>query len=148
MSKILAVNRRARFDYEILEKFEAGLKLAGHEVKSARAGKVSLKGAFVTIHQGEAYLTNAHISPYQPKNIPPSYDPTRPRKLLLKKKELKSLIGKQKGLTIIPLKIYTKRHLIKLEIALAKGKKKIDKREVIKKREAERMIRRVMREKA
>ncbi len=145
MDKILAINRRARFDYEILEKMEAGLKLSGHEVKSARAGKVSLKGSFITMHEGEAYLTNAHISPYQPKNIPLPYDPHRPRKILLKKKELKSLIGRQKGLTIIPLKLYTKRHLIKLEIALARGKKKIDKRETIKKREAERTIRRAIR---
>ncbi|MBI4215311.1 MAG: SsrA-binding protein SmpB [Parcubacteria group bacterium] len=144
---ILAVNKKATFDYEILETYEAGIVLQGQEVKSAKLGQISLKGAFVTFKQGELYLTNCHISQYQMAGKLAGYDPIRPRKLLVRKRELMSLIGKtqQKGLTLIPLKLYTKHSLIKLEFALAKGKKKIDKRETIKRRETDREIRRQFR---
>lgn len=142
----LAYNRRANYDYEILDKYEAGLVLAGHEVKSIKTGHISLQGAYVTIKDNEAYLLNATIPPYQPKNTPPGYEPSRSRKLLLHKNEIKSLIGKikQKGLTLVPVRVYTKRGKIKLEFGLGKGKKKIDKREKIAKRETKRKIDRAM----
>jgi SsrA-binding protein len=145
---VLAVNKRAWFDYEIGDKYEAGLVLLGHEVKSVKTGHVSLKGAFVTLKSGngddaEAYLTNAYIPPYKHAGKMPGYEPSRPRKLLIKRKEIDYLIGKRKteGLTIVPLKIYTKRGLIKLEFGIGRGKKKHDKRETIKKRDIDRKIR-------
>jgi SsrA-binding protein len=145
----LATNPRAKYDYHILEKFEAGLVLAGHEVKSIKTGRMSLKGAYVTIKDEEAWLINAQISPYQPKNTPKDYEPTHSRKLLLHKKEIKSLIGKikQKGLTLVPLRVYTKHRRIKLEFGLGQGKRKVDKREKIKKREVKRRIDRALRQK-
>ena len=141
-----AENRKARFDYEILEKYEAGIELLGTEVKSIRSGKMSLEGAFVIVRGGEAFLINANIPPYQPKNTPKDYDPLRNRKLLLTKKEIDELVGseKNKSLTIVPISVYTKGRKIKIEIALVKGKKKYDKRESIKKRETEREIRRTL----
>jgi len=141
---ILAINKRAKYDYEILETFEAGIVLEGFEVKAIREKKISLKGAYVSLRNNEIFLVNAHISPYQPLNVPDNYNPTRPRKLLLHKKEINYLIGKnkEKGLTLIPLKVYTKKEKIKLEFAIAKGKKKFDKREQIKKREIKREIER------
>jgi len=147
--KTLAINKRATYDYEILEKYEAGISLFGCEVKSTKTGHISLKGSYIVIKNNEAYLLNAFIPPYQTKNTPSDYDPSRSRKLLLHKSEIKSLIGKtkQKGLTLVPIKLYTKKGKIKLEFALAKGKRKVDKREKIKKREAERKMRRVLREK-
>jgi len=143
----LAVNKKAKFDYELLEKYEAGLVLFGHEVKSIKTGHISLKGAFVTVHNGELFLTNALVPLYQHAGNIKDYDPTRSRKLLVKKRELRSLIGKktQSGLTLIPIRVYTKRNLIKLEFALAKGKSKYDKRHTIKKREVDRNIARVKR---
>ena len=140
--KILALNKRVRYDYEILEIFEAGLVLKGHEVKSVKLGHISLTGSYVVIKNGEAYLLNATISPYQPKNIPPDYEPTRSRKLLLHKKEIQYLIGKsqERGLTLVPTRVYTNKDKIKLEFGIGKGKKKIDKRETIKKRDVEREI--------
>jgi SsrA-binding protein len=143
-----AENRKARFDYEILEKYEAGIELLGSEVKSVRGGRMSLEGAFVIIRGGEAYLINANIPPYQPKNAPKDYDPLRNRKLLLTKKEIAELGGndKNKSLTIVPISVYNKGRKIKLEIALVKGKKKFDKRETIKKRETDREIRRNIKE--
>lgn len=140
--KIITKNKRAFFDYEILEKYEAGIKLLGPEVKSIKTGKISVKGSFVIIKQNEAYLLNAFIPPYQPKNTPKDYDPSHTRKLLLKKKEIKSLIGKtkQKNLTLVPLRVYNKKGKIKIEIALAKSRKKIDKREKIKKRDIQKEI--------
>jgi len=146
--KPLAENRRARYDYEILDTYEAGLVLHGHEVKSIKTGRVSLRGAYVIIKDNEAYLINTLISPYQPANTPDDYNPERNRKLLLNKSEIKSLISKskRKGLTLVPLKLYTKRGKIKLGLAVAKGKREIDKREAIKKRETEREIRRGLRE--
>jgi SsrA-binding protein len=142
----LAKNKKALFDYEILEKFQAGLVLSGQEVKSAKNGQISLKGAFVTFHAGKPLLTGAHITKYKPAGDIPDYDPTRSRHLLLKKKEIRYLQGKffEKGLTIVPLSVYTKNRFIKVEIAVARGKKTFDKREVIKKRDANREIKRAM----
>jgi len=142
MPKILAKNRRATFDYELLKKYEAGLVLKGMEVKSIKSGQASLKGAFVTVHNGEIYLTNANIPPYKFAGNPKDYDPTRSRKLLLHKKEIDYLLGKSKteGLTMIPLSLYNSGNRIKLEFALARGKKKYDKRETLKKRTAQREI--------
>ena len=142
--KVLANNKKAMFDYEILEKFEAGIVLSGQEVKSIRSGNISLKGSYVVIRGEEPYLIGANIPPYQPKNISPEYDPERTRKLLLNKKEINYLIGKtqERGLTLIPLKVYTKYARIKLEFGVGKGKKKVDKREVIKKRDINRDIKR------
>ena len=133
-------NKKAYFNYEILEKFEAGLKLIGSEVRSIKTNNYSLEGAYVSIREGEAWLINAFIAPYQPKNMNVAYSPDRPRKLLLTQKELQYLQGKgqEKGLTVVPLKVYNKRGQIKLEIGLAKGKHRSDKREVLKKRAVER----------
>lgn len=140
--KPLAYNRKAKHDYQILETFEAGLVLFGHEVKSIKTGHISLKGAFVVLKENELYLINAHVSPYQPKNTPANYEPERARKLLLHQSEIKSLIGKlkQRGLTLVPLKVYTKRGKIKLAFGLGRGLKKVDKREMIKKKEAKKRM--------
>ncbi len=140
-------NRQAGYEYEFLEKYEAGLLLAGFEVKSVRKGQISLQGAYVVIKNNEAFLLNASIPPYQPQNTPAGYEPTRSRKLLLKKAEIRSLIGstKQKGLTLVPIRVYDKSGKIKLEFVLARGKKQYDKREKIGKREADRKIQRVLR---
>ncbi len=148
--KTYAINKRAHYDYEILEKIEGGLVLAGYEVKSIKTGLISLKGAFVTIRDNQAYLTNASIPAYQPKNTPESYDPERSRKVLIHKSQIKSLIGKisRKGLTLVPIKVYSSRGLIKLEFGVGKGKKKFDKREDIKKREAKVSIERALRVKS
>jgi len=139
-----AENRKARFNYEILEKYEAGIELLGVEVKSVRGGRMSLEGAFVIVRGGETYLINSSIPPYQPKNAPKDYDPLRNRKLLLTKKEMSRLAGSEKNrsLTIVPIAVYNKGRKIKVEIALVKGKKKYDKRETIKKRDTDREIRR------
>lgn len=141
-AKKLAENRRAYYDYQILETYEAGLVLRGYEVKAIKTGHVSLRGSYVVIKNGQVYLINAVIPPYQPANTPDNYDPERSRKLLLKQSEINSLIGKskQKGLTLVPLRLYTKRGKIKIEFALGRGKRKIDKREEIKKREFKRRI--------
>lgn len=147
MEKALAENRRAAFDYEILDTYEAGIALHGFEVKAVKAGRMNLAGTFAIIRGNEAWLVNASISPYQAGNTPESYDPTRTRRLLLHRKEIKELIGAaaQKGLTIVPLRVYASRNRIKVEIALARHKKKQDKREHIKKREAGREIERTLR---
>ena len=139
-----AENRKARFNYEILEKYETGIELLGTEVKSVRGGQMSLEGAFVIVRGGEAFLINANIPPYQPKNAEKDYDPLRNRKLLLTKKEITELADseKNKSLTIVPISVYNKGRKIKVEIALVKGKKKFDKRETLKKRDTEREIRR------
>ena len=144
--KILAVNKIARFDYESLEEFEAGLVLFGHEVKSVKTGHISLKGAFVTSKGEELYLTNATISLYKYAGKVPDYDPTRPRKLLLKKRQIKYLVGKKQieGLTLVPISVYTNKSLVKLKFALAKGKRTIDKRQTIQKREDDRRVERMM----
>lgn len=142
-----ATNKKATFDYEILEKFEAGLVLSGPEVKSIRNGNINLKGAFITFLHDEAYLTNAHIGKYTYATIK-DYDPERRRKLLLSKKELGYLRGKKltAGLTIVPLSVYTSGRRIKLKIAIGKGKKQHDKRHAIKERETKRDMRRAIKE--
>jgi len=138
-----AQNRKAHFDYEVLEKYECGIELLGTEVKSVRGGQISLEGAFVIIRGGEAYLINANIKAYQVANTPKDYDPLRNRKLLLTKKEITELSKNEKtNLTIVPLSMYNKGRKIKIEIAKVKGKKKHDKREALKKRDTEREIRR------
>ncbi len=139
---IIAINKRAGFDYELGEKFEAGLVLSGQEVKSVKTGHLSLKGSFVTIKGNEFYLTNAHIPPYRHAGKIKNYDPYHSRKLLLKKSEIKFLTGKVRvqGLTLVPIRVYIKRRYIKLEFALGRGKKKFDKREHLKKKEARRKI--------
>ncbi|MCL4405913.1 MAG: SsrA-binding protein SmpB [Patescibacteria group bacterium] len=141
---VYVTNRRAEFDYDILEKFEAGLALLGFEVKALRAGKASITGAYATIKNGRAFLLGAEISPYQPQNTPSGYDPGRTRHLLLTREEIKELTGKtrEKGLTLVPIKIYSKGRTVKLEIGLARKKKKFDKRETIKRRETSREIER------
>ena len=143
-----AENRKAYHDYEIIEKYEAGVILEGHEVKAVKTGKISILGSYVKILNSEAFLIGATISPYQPKNTPGDYDPERTRKLLLNKKEIAGLIGKskEKGLTIVPLKVYDRRGKIKLEIGLAKAKKKHDKREVLRKKEEKRKIERTLKQ--
>jgi len=134
---VLSENKKAYFTYQILEKFEAGIVLIGQEVKAIKTGRINLAGSYVVIKNEEVYLIGCHIPPYQPKNAPPDYNPERSRKLLLRKKEIKYLIGKskQKSLTLVPLRVYTKKGKIKLEFGLTKGKKKADRRETIKKRE-------------
>ncbi len=135
MSQI-AVNRKARFDYFLFDKFEAGISLLGSEVKSIREGRVNLKDSFVRIVRNEAYLFNCHITPYSKIQGHSEIDPIRSRKLLLKRSEINRLLGQaaQKGFAIVPLSLYFKKGLVKVEIALAKGKKQFDKRESIRSR--------------
>jgi len=143
--KIVATNRKALYNYHILDSFEAGMVLKGSEVKSLRMGKVSLRESFARTEGNKVFLYNLHIAPYTHQGIP-GPEPTRPRKLLLHKREIKRLIGltSQKGLTLIPLKIYFKEGRAKVEIALAKGKKKYDKREKLKRKTAQREIARAL----
>lgn len=142
----LAENRRARFDYDILETIEAGIVLTGQEVKSVKLGRMSLTGSFGTIHESAVWLTGASVPAYQPKNAPSNYDPSRSRKLLLHRDEIAKLIGKikERGLTLVPLRVYSKRGRIKVELGLARGKKQHDKRETIRRREAAREIDRTL----
>lgn len=135
-------NKKVGRDYEILEKIEAGISLLGHEVKSVKAGLCTISDSFVSIADGQAFLVNAHIQAYQPKNLPDSYDPERQRRLLLNKKEIKELQDqtKQKTLTLVPLSMYNNGKTIKVTLALVKGKKKFDKRLSIKKHDIERDI--------
>jgi SsrA-binding protein len=139
-------NRKARFDFEILETLEAGLVLYGFEVKSIRQGKGKLDGSFVKVRGGEAFLVGASISPFQVANTPKKYDPERVRKLLLSKKELAHLERQTEtaGLTAVPLKLYNVGRKIKLELAIARGKKKFDKRETLKARDTKRDIERTL----
>ncbi len=142
---VVTVNRKARFDYSILETLEAGLVLTGSEVKSLRKGNCQLKDSYVVFKKSEPYLQKAHISPYGPA-AGNNHEPERRRKLLLHSYELKKLIGQlnQKGLSCVPLKMYFKRGKAKLELALVKGKKRGDKREAIKRKEMDRSARRAM----
>lgn len=135
-----ATNPRANFDYEILETIEAGIVLEGFEVKSIKNGRAQIKGTHVKIINNEPYLIGATISPYQPANTPPEYDPQRSRKLLLSKKQIAGLVGTSQahGLTLIPLKLYEKRGRVKVLVGIARGKKKYDKREFIKKKDIQR----------
>ncbi|HDH31184.1 MAG TPA: SsrA-binding protein SmpB, partial [Candidatus Wolfebacteria bacterium] len=136
---VITTNKRAYFDYQILETLEAGIELKGFEVKSIKTGRINLAGSYVIIRDNQAWLLNTDIPPYQPKNTPEDYDSKRTRRLLLQKSEIKNLVGRiqEKGLTLMPLKVYTKHHKIKIEIGLARSRKKRDKRELIKKRDIE-----------
>ncbi|OGZ67553.1 MAG: SsrA-binding protein [Candidatus Staskawiczbacteria bacterium RIFCSPHIGHO2_02_FULL_34_10] len=142
--QVYSENKKAHFEYEIIEKYEAGLVLQGQEVKSIKTGHINLSGSYVVIRNNELYLIGAKIPPYQPKNTPADYNPEQNRKLLLNKKEINYLMGKvnERGFSLIPLKIYEQNGRIKLEFGLAKGKKKFDKKEKIKKRDVERDINR------
>jgi SsrA-binding protein len=142
----LVENKKAFFNFEILEKFDAGIELFGFEVKSVRKGNCSLDGSHITVRGGEAYLIGATIPPFQPVNAPKDYDPTRNRKLLLTKKELSLLeiTEQKKGLTIVPISVYNKDRKLKLSLGIARGKKKFDKRESIKKRESDRETQRLL----
>lgn len=141
-----AENRKAYFNYEILEKITAGIELLGLEVKAIKAGRMSLDGSYIIIRGNEAFLIGSSVVSLQPKNTPKDYEERRNRKLLLTKKEIKYLAESesQNGLTIIALSVYNMGRKIKLELGLAKGKKKSDKRESIKKRESDREIRRTL----
>ena len=142
----LVEHKKARLNYEVLEEFEAGLELLGTEVKSLRKGLGKLEGSHVVVRGGEAYLVGAHIPPYQAANAPKDYDPDRSRRLLLNKKELVHLSGfeGQKGLTIVPLRVYNKGRNLKVLVAAARGRKLHDKRQVLKERDTEREIRRTL----
>ena len=141
--KVIATNRRARFEYAILESFEAGIELKGTEVKSLRAGQANLQDSFAKIENNEAFIYNLHIAPYEFGNRA-NPDPVRPRKLLLHRREIRRLVAETgaKRLVLIPLKLYFKGGIVKTEIALAKGKKLYDKRRAIKERESDRELRR------
>jgi len=143
--RTLVLNRQARFNYEILEKVEAGISLVGTEVKSIREGKANIKEAYADIRGGEAWLIGAHINPYSHGNIT-NHDPLRERKLLLNAREIDRLQGKimEKGLTLIPLRLYLKGRLVKLELGVGRGKKLVDKREDLKKKDQEREIQRAI----
>lgn len=139
----LAYNKLAKRDYDILETFEAGLKLTGQEVKSVRASHMKLQGSYVTIARGEVSLIGSHIPAWKPAGSLPSYDPSHSRKLLLHKREVSYLIGKAdvKGLTLVPLRVYTRGSKLKLEFGIGRGRKEYEKREIIKKRDIDREIR-------
>ena len=140
-----AVNRKARFDYSVLETFEAGLVLTGSEVKSLRAGNCRLKDSYLVFKRGEPYIQNVYIAPYKPAGSL-NHAPERRRKLLLNKREIQKLTGQlhQKGLSCVPLKVYFKKSRAKMELALVRGKRKWDKREAVKKREMDRVARRAV----
>ncbi|MDR1085253.1 MAG: SsrA-binding protein SmpB [Deltaproteobacteria bacterium] len=146
-TKTICQNKKARFEYELSDRFEAGIILTGTEVKSLRDGKANLVDAYVRIYQEEPYLVGAHISPYSQAYFG-NHDPLRRRKLLLHKKEIRRLIGKtqEKGFSLIPLRLYFKNGLAKAEIALAKGKKLHDKRQSLKEADSKRELARVIRE--
>ena len=145
MSKIIVDNRKARHDYFLVEKFEAGIVLVGTEVKSLRAGRANLKDSYAQIDDGELYLYNMHISPYEHGSFS-NVDPTRKRKLLMHKREIMRLLGKvkEKGLTLVPTKLYFSNGMVKVEIALAQGKKLHDKRASQKEKDAKREIDKAM----
>ena len=142
----LIENKKAHFNYEILETVEAGIELLGNEVKSIRKREGSLEGARVIVRGNEAFLVGATIPPYQPANTEKDYDPSRNRRLLLNRKEIKLMSGAEskKGLTIIPISVYNKERKIKISVAIVRGKKKYEKRDSIKKRETDRDIRRTL----
>lgn len=145
--KLLAKNRRATFDYELTERLVAGLALSGSEVKSIKNGHASLKGSFVTMREGEAWLNNAHVTPYQPGGQVNAPEPTRQRKLLLHRKQLDRLIlEKRSGMSVVPTALLLQGNLIKIEIGIGRGKKRYDKREALKRRDTDReLARRVVR---
>jgi SsrA-binding protein len=143
MSTLLE-NKKIHFNYEVMETFQAGIEIAGHEVKALREKMGALDGSYITVRGGEAYLINSFIPPYQVNNTDEGYDPRRNRRLLLTKKEILRLseVEHQAGLTIVPISVYNNKRWIKIEIAIVRGKKQFDKRETIKKRETDREIRR------
>lgn len=145
--KVIAQNKKARHDYFIEETYEAGLVLSGTEVKSIRQGKINLKDSYADVKQGEVFVHNMHISPYEKGNIF-NRDPMRDRKLLLNRREISKLIGyiQQKGYSLVPLQIYLIRGLVKMQLAVAKGKKLYDKRDDMAKRDAKREVERAFRE--
>jgi SsrA-binding protein len=145
--KVIAHNRKARHEYHFHDVFEAGIALMGSEIKSIRAGRVSLQEGYVAIRDGEAWLINVHIAPYDPASRE-GHEPRRPRKLLLHRREINRLASQvqERGFTIVPVRLYLKGHLAKVEIALAKGKKLYDKRQAIAKRESKRQIERAIKE--
>ena len=147
--KMIAKNKKARYDYEILSTYEAGLVLLGTEIKSLREGRIQLKDGFAKIESNEAFLHEVYISPYSNAG-PFNHEPTRPRKLLLHKREIRKLYGKvqEKGLSLIPLSLYLKNSKAKVELGLAKGKRKYEKREAIKRQDAKREIQRTIRERS
>ncbi|NEQ49376.1 MAG: SsrA-binding protein SmpB [Leptolyngbya sp. SIO3F4] len=144
--KVMADNRQARFTYEILDSYEAGIALKGTEVKSIRAGKVNLRDGYAQVKNGEVWLLNVHISPHDMTNQAYNHEPRRPRRLLLHKAEIRKLIGKveEKGLTLVPLKLYLKKGRVKVNIAIGRGKKLHDKRESLKQKQEKRDIARMM----
>jgi SsrA-binding protein len=142
----VAVNRKARHDYHIEESYEAGIVLTGSEIKSVRAGRVNLRGSYARVQNEEIYLHEAHISPYEQSGTYFNHEPKRPRKLLLTRREISRLLGRvqEKGLTLVPLRVYFRGRYAKLELGVARGKKQYDKREDIAKRDAQREISRAM----
>ena len=142
-AKILSENRKARFDYEIKETIEAGIELRGFEVKSAKAGRMGIVGSHVIVRGNEAWLVNAQLPPYQQNNTPADYDPSRTRRLLLHKKEIAHITGilKEKSASLIPLRVIVKKGIVKIELGLGRARKKRDKRELLKKRAADREMR-------
>ncbi len=145
--KVIATNRKAGHDYQIEDRFEAGLVLQGTEIKSVRAGSVNLRDGYVTSREGELWLVNVHIAAYGPAGRH-GHDPLRPRKLLMHRREINRLLGQvqEKGYTIVPLRLYLKRGRAKVEIALVRGKRQFDKRAAIAKRESDRQIERTLKE--
>ena len=143
---ILATNKRAKFDYDLISEFEGGLVLSGAEVKSAKKGNMSLQGAFLSIIKNELWLRNAHIGKYAPAGEQKDYNPTQDRKVLVHKSEIKKMLGKKdsEGLTIVPIRVYTKGALVKISFALARGKRKHEKRDSIKKRDVEKRMKEEM----
>jgi SsrA-binding protein len=137
---------KARFDYEVLESFEAGIELLGLEVKSLKLKHGSLEGSYILVKGGEAFLQGMLISPYQEKNTPKNYEPRRTRRLLLSRKEIASLANAAKGLTVVPISVYLKKNLIKVQVAIVRGKKKHDKRASIMRRESDREMERAMKD--
>lgn len=148
----ITLNKQGLYDHKVIEELEAGIVLSGPEVKSIKAGQINLKGSYISIGQkNEVLLIGAHVSAYKPASAQQTdYSPTRSRKLIIKKKEIDYLRGKEKekGLTILPISVYTKGSLVKIKIGLVKGKKQKDKREIIKKRDSDREIKRMMRQKS
>jgi SsrA-binding protein len=146
--KIVANNRRATYDYHLLDRYEAGLVLTGTEIKSVRANLVSLRHSFVQVREGELWLVEAHIAPYEHGGLQ-NHEPTRPRKLLLHRREIDKIAEglSQKGLTVVPTRMYLKSGLAKVEIAVARGKRRHDKRQTIAKRDSDRQVERALRQK-
>lgn len=142
----LIEHKRARYDYEILETFEAGIVLSGYETKSVRLGRCKLEGGYIIVRGGEAYLIGVSIAPYQSANMPKSYEPEQPRKLLLSKKEIAEILAQseKKGLTVVPLAMYNSKRYLKVKVGIARGKKDYDKRAKIQERETDRTILRTL----